>query len=57
MIPVQVSFWYEFIPVPTCSSVLVYMIPVQNIKPVQVILVQVHSGSHIGTKLSYWYEI
>ena len=28
MIPVQVSFRYEFIPVPTCSSVFVCMIPV-----------------------------
>ena len=31
MIPVWVSFGrYEFIPVPTCSSVFVYMIPVRN---------------------------
>ena len=34
MILVWVSFQYEFIPVPTCSSVFVYMIPVQNAIPV-----------------------
>ena len=27
MIPVRVSFWYEFIPVLTYRSVFVYMIP------------------------------
>ena len=30
MIPVRVSFWYEFIPVLTYRSVFVYMIPVEN---------------------------
>ena len=34
MIPVRVSFRYEFIPVPT---VFVYMIPVRNVIPVRVI--------------------
>ena len=44
MIPVRLSFRYEFIPVPlSCSSVFVYMIPVQNVIPVQV-----HSGSRTG---------
>ena len=33
MIPVRVSFRYEFITVPTCSSVFIYMIPVQNVIP------------------------
>ena len=46
MILVRVSFWYEFIPVSTRSSVFVFMIPVR-----------VHSGSRTGTKRSYWYEI
>ena len=40
MIPVQVSFQYEFILVPTCSTVFVYMIPVRNVVLVQVILVE-----------------
>ena len=35
MIPVRVSFWYEFIPVLTYRSVFVYMIPVKNLIPVQ----------------------
>ena len=43
----------SFIPVPTCSSVFIYMIPVW----VRVIPVRVHSGSHTGTKRSYLYEI
>ena len=30
MILVRVSFRYEFIPVPTCSSIFVYMTPVRN---------------------------
>ena len=46
MILVRVSFWYEFIPVSTRSSVFVFTIPVR-----------VHSGSRTGTKRSYWYEI
>ena len=46
------SLQYEFILVPTCSSVFVYTILVQNIVPVRV-----HSGFHTGTKLSYQYEI
>ena len=37
MIPVRVSFWYEFIPVLTYRSVFVYMIPVKNLIPVQLI--------------------
>ena len=57
MIPVRVLFRYEFIPVPTCSSVFVYMIPVRNVIPVRVIPVRVHSGSRTGTKRSYRYEI
>ena len=57
MISVRVSFRYEFIPVPTCSSLFVYMIPVRNVVLVQVIPVQVHSGSRTGTKRSSWYEI
>ena len=57
MIPVRVSFRYEFIPVPTCSSVFIYMIPVRNVIPVWVVPVRVHSGSRTGTKHSYRYEI
>ena len=57
MIPVRVSFRCEFIPVPTCSSVFIYMIPVQNVIPEGVILVGVYSGSRTGTKRSYQYEI
>ena len=37
MIPVRVSFWYEFIPVLTYRSVFVYMIPVKNLIPVQLV--------------------
>ena len=37
MIPVRVSFWYEFILVLTYRSVFVYMIPVKNLIPVQLI--------------------
>ena len=54
---VRVSFRCEFIPVPTCRSVFVYMIPVRNVVPVRVIPVRVHSGSRTGTKQSYRYEI
>ena len=59
MILVRVSFRYEFTPVPTCSSVFVYVIPVWNVIPVRVsvILVRVHSGFSTGTKRSYRYEI
>ena len=57
MIPVRVSFRYEFMPVPTCSSVFVYMIPVRNVIPARVIPVRVHSGSRTGTKRSYRYKI
>ena len=39
MIPVRVSFWYEFIPILTYRSVFVYMIPVKNLIPVQLITV------------------
>ena len=56
MIPVWLSFRYEFIPVPTCGSVFVYMIPVRNAAPVRVIPVRVHSGSCTGTKVSFRYE-
>ena len=52
MIPVRVLFWYEFIPVSTCSSVFVYVIPVWKVVPVRV-----NSGSRTGTKRSYRYEI
>ena len=31
MIPARLSFWHEFIPVPTCGSVFVYIIPAQNL--------------------------
>ena len=48
MIPVRVSFRYEFIPVPTCSSVFVYMIPVRNVIPVRV-----HSGSRTGIRFDH----
>ena len=57
IVPVRVSFRYEFIPVPTCSSIFLYMIPVQNLIPVRVIPVRVHSGSRTGTRRSYRYEI
>ena len=57
MIPVRVPFRYEFIPVPTCSSVFVCMIPVRNVIPVRVIPVRVHSGSRTGAKRSYRCEI
>ena len=56
MIPVWLSFRCEFIPVPTCGSVFVYMIPVRNAAPVRVIPVRVHSGSCTGTKVSFRYE-
>ena len=51
MIPVRVSFWYEFIPVLTYRSVFVYMIPVKNLIPVQLIPVVVPDrNSHNGMK-------
>ena len=37
MILVRLLFWCEFTLVPSCSSVLVYMIPIQNLKPEHVI--------------------
>ena len=37
MIPVRDSFLYEFIPVHTYRSVFVYMIPVKNLIPVQLV--------------------
>ena len=37
MILVRVSFWYEFIPVLAYRSLFVYMIPVKNLIPVQLI--------------------
>ena len=40
MIPVRVSFWYEFIPVLSYRSVFVYMIPVENLIPVQLVPVR-----------------
>ena len=49
MILVQVSFQYEFIPVPTCSSVFVHMIPVWNVVPAWV-----HSGSHVSYRYEIW---
>ena len=48
MIPVRVSFWYEFIPVLTYRSVFVYMIPVENLIPVQLVPVRVHPGSYLS---------
>ena len=53
MIPVRVSFRYEFIPVPTCSSVFVYMIQLRNVIPVRVIPVRVHSGSRTGMRFDH----
>ena len=35
----EMSYWQKFIPVPTCSSLFIYMILVQNVVLVQVILV------------------
>ena len=62
MISVRVSFRYEFIPVPICSSVFVYIIPVRSVVPVRVIPVRVHSGSRTGTGMKfdhvlYWYHV
>ena len=51
MIPERISFWYEFIPVLTYRSVFVYMIPVKNIIPVQLIPVWVHPGSCIRIEI------
>ena len=48
MIPVRVSFWYEFIPVLTYRSVFVYIIPVKNLIPVQLIPVLVYPGSYLS---------
>ena len=39
MIPARLSFRYEFTPLPSCSSVFVYMIPAQNVITERVILV------------------
>ena len=46
MIPVRVSFWYEFIPVLTYRSVFVYMIPVENLIPVQLVPVRDFTCKH-----------
>ena len=46
MIPVRVSFWYEFIPVLTYRSVFVYMIPVKNLIPVQLVPVRDFTCKH-----------
>ena len=47
----------EFTPVPSCCSVLVYMIPPENVVPEQVILVQVHPGCCTGVSISFRDEI
>ena len=46
MIPVRVSFWYEFIPVLTYRSVFVYMITVKNLIPVQLVPVRDFTCKH-----------
>ena len=56
MILVQLSFWYEFTPVPSCGSVFIYMIrvhvPAQNLVPERVIPVRVHPGHCTGARFS-----
>ena len=53
MIPVRLSYRYEFTPVPIVRSVVVYMIPVQNFIPVQAILARVDPGSCTGMTFSF----
>ena len=56
MIPVRLSFWYEFTPVPSCGSLFVYMIPAQNLTLERVIPVRVHPGNCTGARFSFLYE-
>ena len=54
MIPVRVSFRYDFIPVPTCSSVRIRLHDTgTNVIPVRVIPVRVHSGSRTGMRFDH----
>ena len=46
MIPIRVSFWYKFIPVLSYRSVFVYMIPVENLIPVQLVPVRDFTCKH-----------
>ena len=57
MIPGRLSRWREFTPVPSCGSVLVYMIPPQNVMPARVTSVWVHRGFGTGWRISLRYEI
>ena len=57
MTPGRLSPRNEFTPVPSHSSTFVYMIPPQNVMPVQVTPARVHPGSCTGTRISLRYEI
>ena len=56
MISGRLSSRREFNPVPSYSSVFVYMIPKQNVMPARVIPARVHPGSCAGTRFSSRHE-
>ena len=51
MIPVRLSFRYEFTPGPSCGNVFVFLIPAQNLIPVRV-----HPGHCTEARFSFQYE-
>ena len=57
MIPGRLSFGSEFTPVPSCGSVLVYVIPLEKVVPERVIPARVHPGLCIGARISFRHEI
>ena len=56
MIPARLSFRHEFTPVPSCSSLFVYMIQAQNLIPERVIPVRVHPSNCTRVRFSFLYE-
>ena len=56
MISGRLSSRREFTPVPSYGSVLVYMIPTQNVVPARVIPARVHPGSCAGARFSSRHE-
>ena len=47
----------EFTPISSRGSVLVYMIPSQNVMPARVTLAWVHPGCCTGARITLWYKI
>ena len=56
MLPVRLSFRYEFTPVSYCGSVFVYMLPAQNFITDRVKPVRVHLGHCTGARFSFRFE-